>query len=98
MHSVRVVWLSKEDGGRKRPPMAGKYYSVSRFPEDVDWQNNAWSVVFDLEDPCQDDVGMVSLGRVGFLVKGAPEDRMTSNKLFYIYEGPKKVAEVIVLD
>lgn len=98
MHSVRVVWLSKEEGGRKQPPIAGKYYSVSRFPEDVDWQNNAWSVVFELEDPFRDDVGMVSLGRVDFLVRGAPGERMISNKSFYIYEGHKKVAQVIVLD
>ncbi|VWC69341.1 hypothetical protein [Burkholderia lata] len=98
MHSVRVVWFSKDEGGRKQPPVAGKYYSVSRFPEDFKWQSNAWSVVFDLKDPYWDGARMVSLGDVDFLVKDAPTERMINHKSFYIYEGPKKVGEVAILD
>ncbi|WP_269507177.1 hypothetical protein [Burkholderia sp. IMCC1007] len=78
--------------------MAGKYYSVSRFPDDVNWQNNAWSVVFDLGDPFEVDGGMVNFGGVDFLVDNAPKERMINNKIFDIYEGPKKVAEVTILD
>ena len=98
MHSVRVVWISAAKGGRKRPPAAGRYYSVSRFPEDVNWQNNAWSVVFDLRDPFESNGEMVSLGEVDFLVSNAPKERMLNHKVFDIYEGPKKVAEVTIID
>lgn len=98
MHSVRVVWISAAKGGRKRPPAAGRYYSVSRFPEDVNWQNNAWSVVFDLRDPFESNGEMVSFGEVDFLVSNAPKERMLNHKVFDIYEGPKKVAEVTILD
>ncbi|WP_221622558.1 MULTISPECIES: hypothetical protein [unclassified Burkholderia] len=93
-----MVWISEAKGGRKKPPSAGRYYSVSRFPEDVDWQNNAWSVVFDLFDPCQSNGEVVSFGEVDFLVNNAPKERVLNHKIFDIYEGPKKVAEVTVLD
>ena len=53
MYRVKVVWLTENEGGRRSAPPIGRYYPVSRFPEEkTDWQNNAWSVVFELEKPC----------------------------------------------
>ena len=52
MYRVKVVWLTENEGGRRSAPPIGRYYPVSRFPEEkTDWQNNAWSVVFELEKP-----------------------------------------------
>lgn len=58
MYRVKVVWLTENEGGRRSAPPIGRYYPVSRFPEEkTDWQNNAWSVVFELEKPnVTDDV------------------------------------------
>lgn len=44
MYLVKIKWVQKKDGGRTRPPGVGRYYAVSRFPEDITWQNNAWSL------------------------------------------------------
>ena len=45
MYRAKVVWLTEKEGGRRSAPPIGRYYSVSRFPdEQTDWQNNAWSV------------------------------------------------------
>ena len=93
-HPVKIEWLSEQDGGRKQPPPAGSYFAVSRFAEDIDWQNNAWSVVFDIYSTEKENSGYISKGSVRFLIDNAPQARMEENKSFDIYEGPKKVARV----
>ncbi|KMW73161.1 hypothetical protein TI10_08580 [Photorhabdus luminescens subsp. luminescens] len=101
MHLVRIEWLSKNEGGRKTPPpSAGRYFSVARFPEDINWQNNAWSVVFEIESTVKSDGKdneYISGGCVSFLMDTAPKERMETNEYFDIYEGPKKVARVFLL-
>ncbi|CAM3709101.1 MULTISPECIES: hypothetical protein [Yersinia] len=94
MHNVKVEWLSFDEGGRETVPPKGKYFSVARFAEDINWQNNAWSVVFELESPIYENGKDISLGRVAFLVDSAPQERMLNHSSFDIYEGPKKVANV----
>lgn len=101
MYQVIVEWISAQNGGRKNPPPAGRYFAVSRFPEDIHWQNNAWSVVFEFESTKKKDNQSneyISEGTVRFLVEDAPHERMEINKYFDIYEGPKKVAKVFLLD
>ncbi|QNQ20248.1 hypothetical protein HF650_10990 [Kosakonia sp. SMBL-WEM22] len=100
MYQVKVEWISARDGGRKAPPPAGRYFAVSRFPEDKEWQNNAWSVVFELTAtlmPADKNDSFVSEGSVRFLVENAPHERMKKSSCFDIYEGPKKVAKVFLL-
>lgn len=94
MHNVKIEWLTFEEGGRKKIPPKGKYFSVARFPEDTNWQNNAWSVVFELESPMHKYGKSITLGTVVFLVDNAPQERMLNHSSFEIYEGPKKVADV----
>ncbi|CNB75174.1 hypothetical protein [Yersinia pseudotuberculosis] len=94
MHHVKVEWLTYEECGRKTIPSKGKYFSVARFPEDINWQNNAWSVVFELESPTHERGKSISSGTVSFLVDNAPQERMPNHFSFDIYEGPKKVANV----
>ncbi|WP_456310864.1 hypothetical protein [Serratia proteamaculans] len=97
MYPVRIEWLPSDKGGRKSVPLEGKYYSVSRFPEDETWQNNAWSVVFELNKQKAEGGIIVSYGTVDFLMHTAPKERMEKHDHFEIYEGPKKVADVFLL-
>ncbi|QCT21072.1 hypothetical protein FEM41_16180 [Jejubacter calystegiae] len=98
MVHVKIVWVSFQEGGRKSVPPEGRYFSVARFPDDINWQNNAWSVVFELEAPEESIDETVSYGTVKFLVDNAPTEKMAEFSSFDIYEGPKKVAQVIILD
>lgn len=97
MYPVRIEWLPPDKGGRKSIPLEGKYYSVSRFPEDEAWQSNAWSVVFELKKQKIEGEIIVSYGTVDFLMDTAPKERMEKYDRFEIYEGPKKVADVLLL-
>ncbi|HIE0647253.1 TPA: hypothetical protein ACXJNB_000302 [Serratia marcescens] len=98
MNLVKVDWIPEHMGGRKAVPPAGKYYAVSRFPEDKEWQNNAWSVVFELEESKSENGKTFSLGTVDFLMESAPKEHMVQHVKFEIYEGPKKVADVFLIN
>lgn len=52
MHNVKIEWLTCEEGGRKNIPPKGKYFSVARFPEDINWQNNAGVLFLSLNHQC----------------------------------------------
>ncbi|EAA3764184.1 hypothetical protein C5D22_17210 [Salmonella enterica subsp. enterica serovar Newport] len=78
-------------------PLEGKYYSLSRFPEDEVWKINAWSVVFELKKKKIEGEIIVSYGTVDFLMNTAPQERMEKYECFEIYEGLKKVANVFLL-
>ena len=97
MYSVKIEWIAANKGGRKSMPPEGKYYSVARFPEDIIWQNNAWSVVFELENKKVEGEKVISFGTVDFLMDTAPRERMEKHNQFEIYEGPKKVADVFLI-
>ncbi|AMG66112.1 MULTISPECIES: hypothetical protein [Providencia] len=96
MHLVKIKWVQKKDGGRSMPPSVGRYYAVSRFPEDINWQNNAWSVIFDIHSTKLENDEFISEGGVDFLMDNAPKERMEKHSTFDIYEGPKKVATVFL--
>lgn len=97
MHKVKIKWIDQKDGGRKSPPSLGKYFSVARFPEDTQWQNNAWSVVFILESLEENSNGCYSIGLVDFIMENAPKERLYIHDKFDIYEGPKMVANVYLI-
>ncbi|MDF7375267.1 hypothetical protein [Proteus mirabilis] len=96
MYLVKIKWVQKKDGGRTRPPGVGRYYAVSRFPEDITWQNNAWSVVFDIHSTKSENNEFISEASVDFLMDNTPKERMEQHRTFDIYEGPKKVATVFL--
>jgi hypothetical protein len=97
MYPVKIEWLPPDKRGRKSIPIEGNYFCVSRFPEDEVWQNNAWSVVFELNKQKAEGGIIVSYGIVDFLMDTAPKERMEKYGHFEIYEGPKKVADVFLL-
>ncbi|WP_387465514.1 hypothetical protein [Photorhabdus sp. RM323S] len=48
MYLVKIKWLSEQNGGRKNPPPARRYFAVSRFSEDIKYrkkekQENSWN-------------------------------------------------------
>lgn len=94
MHRVKIEWAPAEAGGRRSIPPGGRFFSVSRFPEDNSWQDNAWSVVFELENPLKEDGKIISLGPVRFLMDNAPYERMDKHPSIEIYEGASKVGDV----
>lgn len=97
MNRVKIVWLPESKGGRKTIPPAGKYYAVSRFKEDKEWPNNAWSVVFEIDECEIKNNEICSLGTVRFLMDTAPESRLESQNKFEIYEVLQKVAYVYLI-
>lgn len=78
------------------PPSGSKYSTVSRFDEDTDWPDKAWSVVlhFD-ESPHQQ--GSPSRATVRFLVTDAPQERLVVGAKFSVYEGRTKTATVEIV-
>ncbi|QZN97397.1 hypothetical protein [Symbiopectobacterium purcellii] len=98
MVNVNVKWLSPDEGGRQTPPPGGRYLSIARFPDDTTWQNNAWSVIFDLSPPKSINGYKVSAGTVEFMMDNAPKEQLNNHDAFEIYEGPHKVGVVYILE
>jgi hypothetical protein len=95
MKFVKVEWIPSNAGGRKNPPPGGEYFAVAQFDEDKNWDGISWSVKFELEAPLLEGDVIVSYGRAGFLFLEAPQHKLSEKNIFFIYEGPKKVAKVI---
>lgn len=77
------------------PPSGPEYSTVSRFEEDEDWPDEAWSVVLHFDESPRDQ-GSPSRGTVRFLVADAPHDRLVPGAKFQIYEGRVRTATVEV--
>lgn len=94
MVEVLVTWFSSK---AMMLPDTFRYSTVAKFEEDEGtWEKEAWSVVLEFtESPAKQ--GNPSRGKARFLVENAPEDRLVSGKVFEMYEGTKKVAEVTIL-
>ena len=91
---VLVTWVASK---AMILPDAVRYITVAKFEEDVKtWEKEAWSVVLEFTEPPAKQ-GNPSHGKARFLVETAPEDRLVSGKMFEMYEGKEKVAEVVIL-
>lgn len=91
---VLVTWLASK---AMILPDTLRYSTVAKFEEDEGtWEKEAWSVVLEFtEAPAKQ--GNPSRGKARFLVENGPEGRFVSGKVFEMYEGTKKVAEVTIL-
>jgi len=96
MINAKVIWIPHDKGGRKTIPLGGEYFAVAKFMEDLDWQHTAWSVVFELSLPLYEQSKRISYGTVRFLVDTAPKERLRQGQKFEIYEGARKVADVLL--
>jgi hypothetical protein len=91
---VVVTWVGSK---AMRLPDTFCFITVAKFEEDQnDWEKEAWSVVLEFtESP--DKQGNPSSGKARFLVETAPEGRLVRGRVFGMYEGREKVAEVEIL-
>lgn len=91
MKRAAVRWLTREEGGRDRPPQGPEYVTVARFEDPAgDWSLDAWSVVVRFD-------GDPEHAAVGFLVDEAPQHLLKSGTEFDLYEGARRVAVVRIL-
>jgi len=85
-----IKWISREDGGRKRLPRQGtRYCPIIRINEGEKFLD--WSI--DLICP---DFSQSSKIEFKFLVDGAPIGLVELETQYELYEGKRKVAEIIV--
>lgn len=97
---ARVIWRSKEEGGRTKPPLgegAPPYATVVRFLDiNEPWpHDNVWSLVVEKIEAPDDEKEWVA--NVHFLMPEAPADALRPDRAFELYEGGKCVATGILL-
>ncbi len=65
---VKIEWCGEK---AKNLPRGNQYVTVSKFEEDVNWKDEAWSIVLEFSlSPLKQ--GNPSEGRARFLMKNAP--------------------------
>jgi hypothetical protein len=92
---AQVLWLTENLHGRL--PAGNRYSTVSRFDEDQTWPSEAWSIVLEFDVPPEVQ-GNPSLARARFLSPEGPHDRLKAGAHFGLYEGLRKVADVMILE
>jgi len=97
---ARVVWRSKEEGGRATPPLgegAPPYATIVRFLDiNEPWpQDVVWTLVVEKIESSTD--GREWLANVRFLVPHAPAEALRADRAFELYEGAKCVAAGVLL-
>jgi len=90
-----ITWLTKEQGGRLRPPVGvglPPYATVVRFVDcEEAWPPRiAWSLVVEKEEALSQEY--IWLANVRYLVKEAPHESLTPGREFELFEGNRLVA------
>jgi hypothetical protein len=92
--NVLVEWTKAK---RSRLPSSGKYITVAKFPEDIDWpQGKTWSVVLEFFSRTITNPQVME-AKASFLVPEGPRDRLSKGKTFELYEGRTHTATVKVV-
>jgi hypothetical protein len=85
--TATIDWISREEGGRVVIPLKGtRYCPIIKFDAS---NEKLWSIDFICPDFCETNIIQFS-----FLVGNAPENRITINNYYDLFEGDKKVATV----
>lgn len=85
--TARIKWFNAKDGGRiKYPAMGARYCPIL----DIETKEK-WSIDFICPDFEETNIIYFS-----FLVDGAPIDRIELGKKYYLYEGDRRVAMIVV--
>jgi len=93
------IWVFWDPDGRVHLPGGLQYSTTSRWPHQKtkeEWEQDCWSVVLTFELP-PDRQGSPSKGLLRFLVEEAPHDWLKPDGKLQLYEGPKKVADVLIV-
>lgn len=93
LRRAEISWLKPEEGGRRILPDKTTYYAVANFTN----FDTAWSVVVEFDTPpILSDIPYISSGYISLLVDYGPDYLLSPGSEFFIYEGPKKVAKILI--
>ena len=90
---VRVEWAPAK---RDHLPQSTSYCTVAKFPEDVNWPSEAWSITLSFEKTLPERSDF-SEGVAKFLSAEGPSERLVRGKVFELFEGFERTATVVVL-
>ena len=91
--NVKVKWYGKK---ALNLPASKQYITVAKFSEDLNWENDAWSIVLEFKVTPKEQ-GNPSHGNAHFLMPNAPWEKLQIGNKFELYEGDALVAEVEVM-
>lgn len=90
---AKICWLSETQGGRKDIPLGDKYAPIIKLTKTQHKSNDFWSVfIFNKKKISRNE----TLSNIEYLSDNAP-DNLSVGVEFVLYEGPKMVANGIVL-
>ena len=89
---AKINWMMHKDGGRKNLPSQGTRY-CPLIQINSGEKQSVWSI--DFVCPNFKETNIISFT---FLVEDAPDELLESNKIYNIYEGAKKVAELEIIE
>jgi hypothetical protein len=92
MKNAIIYFLRPEEGGRKTLPTSTTYYATTKIEN---FSPVFWSIVIQFEKP----LGIheyTSSCKVTFLVDTAPYSLLEEINDFFVYEGPKKIAKIVI--
>lgn len=88
---ARLVWISKEAGGRQALPSGPIYSTISRFVEQgARWEDQSWSLIVRFMEGRPTSAETVAL--VQFLSPQAPHELLHLGSRFELLEGRRVVA------
>lgn len=90
---AKIRWLTEAEGGRKELPFGEKYAPIIQITKPLSISDEYWSV-FVLNKTMLK--GNETISTLRYLSDSAP-DNLTPEVEFSLYEGPKLVAEGILL-
>ena len=94
---VKIIWQNKTAAQLNKLLAGAKYSTVIKFEEDnKNWTAGAWSII--LNKLVQDNTKCVMTGDMKFLSPDAPNDLLTINKKFELFEGKKCAAKGEIIE
>ena len=92
-YEAKICWLSETQGGRKNIPFSDKYAPIIQLTKPRYESDDYWSLfVFNKKKISRNE----TLSNIEYLSDNAP-DNLSVGVEFVLYEGPKMVANGIVL-
>jgi len=94
---AEITWMSKTKEQKELIILNGRYTTVVKFAgqTESDWQKEAWSLTLTNFKIVSDDK---LIADVAFLALNAPSERLSANKKFELFEGPKCTAWGVILE
>ena len=91
--NVQIFWKLREDGGCQTIPPIGLFYPVSKFENGVFQENFPRSIVLDIYEHIPNK--NISYANAWFLIR--KNEKIPLDTKFKIFDGPKCIADVILI-